>query len=270
MTTRRAHRLPGWFGLGLGLGLALSGTAPASACSGTIYLTFDTGSMSQAALIATTLRQYRAKATFFLANEKTVNGDYTLDPAWAPYWRELIKDGHAFGSHTFDHLVWQRDLPDGHISAKPGFGAKAGQAIALTQAAYCQQLRAVDQRFVQLTGKPLDPLWRAPAGRTSPYTLNAASNCGYRHAGWSAAGFSGDELPSERYPNEVLLAKSLRELRDGDIFMAHLGIWSRKQPWASANLAPLLAGLQQKGFCFATLREHPHYAAVTQVSPLQP
>jgi peptidoglycan/xylan/chitin deacetylase (PgdA/CDA1 family) len=49
-------------------------------------------------------------------------------------------------------------------------------------------------------------------------------------------------------------------LKDGDIFMAHMGIWSRKDPWAPANLEPLIGGLEQKGFCFATLREHPDYA----------
>jgi hypothetical protein len=41
--------------------------------------------------------------------------------------------------------------------------------------------------------------------------------------------------------------------------MAHLGIWSRQDPWAPANLEPLIAGLERKGFCFATLREHPAY-----------
>jgi peptidoglycan/xylan/chitin deacetylase (PgdA/CDA1 family) len=56
-----------------------------------------------------------------------------------------------------------------------------------------------------------------------------------------------------------LLEKALRDLRGGDIFMAHMGIWSRKDPWAPANLDPLIAGLQQKGFCFATLRDHPDF-----------
>jgi peptidoglycan/xylan/chitin deacetylase (PgdA/CDA1 family) len=56
--------------------LALAPAASAErACSGTIYLSFDTGSQSQAQLVADTLRRHRAKATFFLANEKTVNGD---------------------------------------------------------------------------------------------------------------------------------------------------------------------------------------------------
>jgi hypothetical protein len=51
----------------------------------------------------------------------------------------------------------------------------------------------------------------------------------------------------------------LNELKDGNIFMAHLGIWSRKDPWAPAVLEPLITGLEKKGFCFATLREHPGY-----------
>jgi peptidoglycan/xylan/chitin deacetylase (PgdA/CDA1 family) len=55
----------------------------------------------------------------------------------------------------------------------------------------------------------------------------------------------------------VLLKRALDNLKDGDIFMAHMGIWSRKDPWMPANLEPLISGLERKGFCFATLREHP-------------
>jgi len=40
----------------------------------------------------------------------------------------------------------------------------------------------------------------------------------------------------------------------------HLGIWSRKEPWAPAVLEPLIVGLQARGMCFATLREHPQFA----------
>jgi peptidoglycan-N-acetylmuramic acid deacetylase len=40
--------------------------------------------------------------------------------------------------------------------------------------------------------------------------------------------------------------------------MAHLGIWSRADPFAPM-LDPLIAGLKQRGFCFRTLRDHPAY-----------
>ena len=91
--------------------------------------------------------------------------------------------------------------------------------------------------------------------------LAAAKACGYAHVGWAAAGFLGDELPSDKFSNPMLLAKALRDIRSGDILVAHLGIWSRQEPWAPAVLEPLLLGLKARGFCFATLREHPAYRA---------
>jgi peptidoglycan/xylan/chitin deacetylase (PgdA/CDA1 family) len=240
--------------------MTVSTTATGRACQGTIYLSFDTGSQSQAELIAQTLARHRIKATFFLANEKTVNGDYSLDPAWATYWKQLQQDGHAFGSHTFDHVYFLRDLPDGRFEVKPQFGAQAGKKLVWSTQQYCAELARVEQRFKQLTGVPLDPLWRAPGGKLSPQLEKAVLSCGYRHVGWSPAGFSGDELPSESWSNPALLKRALEGLKDGDIFMAHLGIWSRKTAWAPENLEPLIKGLEQKGFCFATLREHPLYS----------
>ena len=91
--------------------------------------------------------------------------------------------------------------------------------------------------------------------------LASAKACGYTHVGWSPAGFLGDELPSETFSNSTLLQKALRDVRSGDILLAHLGIWSRKDPWAPAVLEPLIVGLKERGFCFRTLREHPDYAA---------
>ena len=63
----------------------------------------------------------------------------------------------------------------------------------------------------------------------------------------------GDELDSGRFPNALLLAKASDGIQDGDIAMAHLGIWSRKEAWAPAVLEPLIDNLKQRGFCFATL-----------------
>jgi peptidoglycan/xylan/chitin deacetylase (PgdA/CDA1 family) len=244
------------------LAAALQLAAPAAAapaCQGTIYLTFDTGSQSQAELIADTLKQHRVKATFFLANEKTSRGDYSLDPSWAAYWKARVAEGHAFGSHTFDHVYLRRDAAPGAIAVQPQFGANAGKKLSWSPAQLCEEIKRVDQRFRELTGIGLDPIWRAPGGRVSAASVAAGKACGYAHVGWAKAGFSGDELSSETHPNALLLQRALANLRDGDIFVAHMGIWSRKQAWAPANLEPLIVGLQQKGFCFATLREHPDY-----------
>ncbi|WP_050476933.1 polysaccharide deacetylase family protein [Herbaspirillum rhizosphaerae] len=240
---------------------AQAATDSAASCKGTIYLSFDTGSQSQADYIAQTLNKHHIKATFFLANEKTIHGDYTLDPAWAPYWKARVAEGHAFGTHTFDHVYVQRDLPDGRIEVKPQFGAQAGKKEVWTAAQYCSELQRVADRFTELTGAKLDHLWRAPGGKLTPQLLAAGRACGYSHVAWAEAGFSGDELPSDKWPNAMLLQKMLSRLKDGDIVMAHLGIWSRKDPWAPAVLEPLISGLEQKGYCFATLRDHPAYQA---------
>jgi peptidoglycan/xylan/chitin deacetylase (PgdA/CDA1 family) len=110
-----------------------------------------------------------------------------------------------------------------------------------------------------MTGQKILPLFRAAGGKTSPALVRAAQACGYEHVGWAPAGFLGDELPSDQYPNRVLLERALRNIRSGDILVAHLGIWSRQDPWAPAVLEPLIVGLKQKGFCFATMATHPAY-----------
>ncbi|GLC95906.1 polysaccharide deacetylase [Cupriavidus sp. TA19] len=233
--------------------------AAAKACpAGTLYLTFDTGSMSQAQLIADTLRRHKIRATFFLANEPTVRQDSSLDPSWAPYWKSLAADGHAFGTHTFDH-VYLRGVRAGQVTMRPQFGGQAGKDMVMDAAGFCRELRRSVDAFRDMVGAEMMPLWRAPGGRTAPQTLQWAEQCGFRHVGWAPAGFLGDELASDRYPNAMLLERALDKLRDGDITMAHLGIWSRKDPWAPGVLEPLLSGLERKGFCFATLREHPAY-----------
>ena len=142
---------------------------------------------------------------------------------------------------------------------RPTAGPKKGQEMVWDALAYCAELDRASQRLYAMTGKPSLPLFRAPGGKTSPQLLAVAKACGYAHVGWSPAGFLGDELPSETYSNKSLLDKALRDIRVGDILVAHLGIWSRKDPWAPAVLEPLIVGLRAKGFCFQTLREHPDY-----------
>lgn len=232
----------------LGLLLLCQGAlAQSSPCKGILYLSFDTGNMRHAELIAETLNKHGAKATFFVANEKTQRGDWSLDASWRPYWQARVAEGHAFGSHTWHHGSFRQDKGE-----KVSYRHMDGHAEALDSAAVCQEIRRPDERFKELTGRSLNKLWRAPGGRTTPNTLKAAEACGYRHVGWAPAGFLGDELPSDRYPNAHLLQRALDTLRDGDIIMAHLGIWSRQDPFAPM-LDPLITGLKGKGFCFATL-----------------
>lgn len=234
-----------------------AGSAAAPACTKPVYLTFDTGHMGVAPLVAQVLQDAGVKATFFLANERTQTGGWSLDDQWAPWWRDMVAAGHAFGSHTWDHHTWLADRPDGGFDTRPSMGPQAGKRQVLSAAAYCAELQRPADRFRAITGQAMLPLFRAPGGKTSPALLQAARACGWQHVGWASAGFLGDELPSDRYPNAALLKKALATIRPGDVLVAHLGIWSRQDPWAPAVLAPLISGLQARGLCFATLREHP-------------
>jgi len=233
-------------------------------CQKPLYLTFDTGHMEIAPLVADVLNRQQVRVTFFAANERTKEGDGSLGEHWAPWWRARAAEGHEFASHTWDHTYWRADLGDVHNPAfrvRPSAGAGEGQDSVLSAAEYCEEIARASRRLAVVTGKTPLPLFRAPGGKTSPQLIASAQACGYAHVGWSPAGFLGDELPSERASNAALLRKALRDVRSGDILLAHLGIWSRKDPWAPAVLEPLIVGLKQQGFCFRTLREHPRYGA---------
>jgi peptidoglycan/xylan/chitin deacetylase (PgdA/CDA1 family) len=235
-----------------GVALLASAAVAARECKGTLYLTLDTGNMAHAEAIAATLARHDVKATFFLANEKTLRGDHALDAGWKDYWAARAGEGHAFGSHTWRHGKALRDAPGGAVVLRPEF--PAGPVETLSAESFCAELKRVAQAFRAHTGRGLDPIWRAPGGRTTPNALAAATACGYRHVGWSPAGFLGDELSSETHPNRALVDQAVRSVKNGDILLMHLGIWSRKDPFATM-LDELLTRLEGRGFCFATIPE---------------
>jgi peptidoglycan/xylan/chitin deacetylase (PgdA/CDA1 family) len=260
-TTPRADRRR--FGAAA-LALAAAAALPARAadCGKPVYLTFDTGHMEIAPLVAEVLARQQVKVTFFAANERTMTGDGSLGDHWAPWWKARAAEGHEFASHTWDHVYWRADVPGDppRFRMRPSAGADDGKEQTWTAAQYCDQIAHSASRLEAITGKAPLPLFRAPGGKTSPLLLAQARACGWAHVGWAPAGFLGDELSSESVSNAELLARALRNVRSGDILLAHLGIWSRKDPWAPAVLEPLIVGLKDRGFCFRTLREHPQYA----------
>ena len=232
-------------------------------CQNPVYLTFEAGNMEAAPVVAAALRRQGVRATFFAANERTVQGDGSLGNYWAPWWKARAAEGHEFASNTYDRVVWHADLPgvERRFRIQPSVGALAGREFTWDAAKYCAQISYAAERLQDFTGKKPLPLFRAPGGKTSKRLLESAGACGYAHVGWSATGVLGDDWPSERFSNAVLLNKALQDVRSGDILLAHLGTGGRKDPWAVAVLEPLLLGLKARGFCFQTLREHPSYQA---------
>lgn len=214
--------------------------------------------MVPAERIGAALAARRIRATFFVANEPTlVGGPRALDPVYAPFWKARAGEGHAFGSHTWRHWTLTEDTGDGRVRYRaPGWIAAlggGGPEERLDRSGFESELRRPGEAFAAMTGRALDPLWRAPAGRTTRRSLEWAERSGLRHVGWSEAGFLGDELDSERYPNRVLLERALARIGDGDVLLLHLGTRSRREPFVEV-VEPLLDGLLAKGFRFETLR----------------
>ena len=226
--------------------------AAAANCVGTVYLTIDTGNMQPAEEMAAVLKRHDIKATFFLANEKTVRGDTSLDPSWTAFWKARADEGHAFGSHTWRHWVFRRDIGNDKVS----YEAAAGKAAeALDQAGVCAELKRPETAFRAMTGRGFDGIWRAPGGKLTPNATRFAESCGFKHVPWSPTGFSGDELPSEKFPSAQLIKTQIRDIKDGDILLWHLGIWSRKDP-LYLRFDELIGGLKAKGLCFAKISGH--------------
>ncbi|MBK1658043.1 polysaccharide deacetylase family protein [Paracraurococcus ruber] len=236
---------------GLAAALALPALGRAQpACRGTVYLTIDTGWGREAEQIAGILRRRDVRATLFVADEPTHRGDRSLDESWAPFWRARAAEGHAFASHTWRHWYFAGDPAPGRVryASRRGEGAEQLDAAGL-----CAELRRPVERLQALApGARILPLWRAPGGITTPNALALAAACGLRHQGWTANGFWGDELDSAKHPNDVLARRAIERTRDGEVVVLHWGVRSRKDPFAEV-LDPIIAGLQARGFCFATL-----------------
>jgi len=251
----------------LSLAVTAEPLKPSLQCQKPIYLTLDTGHMGMAPLIADVLRKHQVPVTFFGAHEKTQEGDGSLGQHWSAWWKARGSEGHDFASHTYDHAYWRSDIDARTFKIRPSSGEQKDQNLIWSAENYCANLKKASQRLEAMTGRTSLPLFRAPGGKTSPALLKAASQCGYTHVGWSPAGFLGDELSSQTHSNAALLKTALKSIKTGDILMAHLGIWSRQDPWAPAVLEPLIVGLKDKGFCFASLRQHPQYSKLLAAVP---
>ena len=139
-----------------------------SSCKGTLYLTLDTGNMRHAEVIAGILAKHHVKATFFVAQEKTLRGDMALDQSWSDYWKARVAEGHAFGSHTWRHGSFRKDEAGGKVT----YRLMDGSQRVLDAEQVCTELKKPDLRFAELTGRRLDRRERRAALSCRPVTAD--------------------------------------------------------------------------------------------------
>jgi peptidoglycan/xylan/chitin deacetylase (PgdA/CDA1 family) len=226
--------------------------AAAPACANPVYLTIDPGSMDYAPRIAEVLRRQQVRVTYWVSNQRTQNGEGSLGNLWGGWWKLVGQQGHEFASQTYDHVYWRGDLPGYKTSfrIKPTTGSLAGREFTYDPAKYCEQIEHAARRTEDFTGKKTLPLFHAPGGSTSPKLLASAKACGYAHVDLPRAGQLGKGTP---------LKAALVGIHQGDILFLDLNAAPSTEPWAVANLEPLLVGLKERGLCFATLRQHPAF-----------
>ena len=220
-------------------------------CANPVYLTVDPAKMDFAPRLAEVLRRQQVRVTYWVSNQHTQNGEGSLGNQWGGWWKAVAQQGHEFASQTYDRVYWRADMP----GYKPSFRVKltmgpfAGREFTYEPAKYCEQIEHAARRIEDFTAKKSLPLFRAPGGATSAKLLAAASACGYAHVAFAKPAVLGGRA----------LQAELAGIRAGDTLLVDLNAQSGVEPWAMANLEPLLIGLKERGLCFASLRQHPAY-----------
>jgi peptidoglycan/xylan/chitin deacetylase (PgdA/CDA1 family) len=237
--------------LGIALPSAFAADS-AAGCANPVYLTIDPAAMDYAPRIAEVLRRQQVKVTYWVSNQRTRNGEGSLGNLWGSWWKQVGQQGHEFASQTYDHVYWRGDLPGYKPSfrIKPGTGSMAGREFTYEPAKYCEQIERAARRSEDFTGKKSLPLFHAPGGSISAKLVASARACGYAHVGFAKAGLLG---------RGASLGAALAGIRSGDVLLLDLGAPPNTEPWAMANLEPLILGLKERGLCFATLGQHPAF-----------
>ena len=188
-----------------------------------------------------------------LANERTQDGDASLDDHWAPWWGARRRGPRLRLAHLGP---WQLDGRPCRMDAiRPSMGP-AGRRVTMDAADLLRRTAAPADRFQAMTGQAMGHWFRAPAARPRAHSLLVAA----RACGWTPVGWAGG-LPGRRAAQRALPERATAAARCSASGPATS--WWRT--WASGRAAILGAGgagaadrgPEARGLCFATLREHP-------------
>ena len=186
-----------------------------------IYLTFDEGTpQTYLKEIVDVLNKNDVKATFFLCNNY-IKSDPEL-------MKNLVEHGHSVGNHTHNHETMANYANEENFDT------------------YLQEIKDVEDTFLEITGHPLDKVYREPRGEWSYRSLQIMKDLGYRSYFWSAAynDFSGD------LSKEEALSKLLAQKHNGAIYLIH--------PTNKGNYEAMddfIKTLKEEGYTFGLVKD---------------
>jgi peptidoglycan-N-acetylglucosamine deacetylase len=185
----------------------IGGVTPVPAGKKTLYLTFDDGPSSYTDQVLDLLKQYSAKATFFLLGQqvKALPAGHESDPqAGDLRVRRQLAEGHAIANHTWDHTSLQ--------------GMSSSKFVEEVQ-----WTEGVLQPYGALAKNKTHCL-RPPYGATDTTTASKARALGYTLVLWSV-----DPRDWARPGVDAITTNILGNVRDGAIVLMHDGGGDRTQ-----------------------------------------
>ncbi|HCC01419.1 MAG TPA: delta-lactam-biosynthetic de-N-acetylase, partial [Ruminococcaceae bacterium] len=169
--------------------------------------------------ILDTLKKHHVKATFFVVgNYLQTRPDLV---------KRMVAEGHTVGNHTWHHYDMSK------ISEK---------------AAFEKELRSVETKFKEITGKNMTRVYRPPQGKYRESNLKQAKELGYKTFFWSLAyvDWYKDKQPSR----EEAFQKLLPRTHPGAIVLLHCTSKTN-----SEILDELLTKWQQMGYSFGSVTD---------------
>ncbi len=205
-----------------------------------ILLSFDGGSNSEgAAEILDALKARGIRTTLFLTG--------TFIRKFPALVRRMAAEGHELGNHTTNH---------------PHFAPGMVRDPKWTKERIQEELLSADRALVELLGRPMDPVWRAPYGEHTAEIRRWVEEIGYRHVGWSEGADSLDwATPKERKlyrsGDAVMQRLQARIQKDGSglIVLMHLGSDRDEHDRPSGKLGAFIDRAQAAGYTFVTASE---------------
>lgn len=153
-----------------------------------VYLTFDDGPIPKVTeFVLDTLKRYQVKATFFCLG-KNIEKHPEL-------FNRIIKEGHAVGNHTQNHLN----------------GWKTNAEKYITNVEKCQKI--INSKITETTTK----LFRPPYGRIKTKQAKQLLSRGYKIIMWSVLSADFDV----KITKEKCLENVIKNIKEGDIIVFH-------------------------------------------------
>jgi peptidoglycan/xylan/chitin deacetylase (PgdA/CDA1 family) len=182
-----------------------------------VYLTFDDGTTPEITQwTLNQLKNYNAKATFFCIGDNIRK--------YPEVFKEVVKEGHSIGNHTFNHLNgWKTNTQD-----------------------YIENAKLFEKEYYKRSNENCQ-LFRPPFGKIKPSQSKILRKMGYKIIMWDVLSVDFDITITP----EQCLENVLQNVKSGSIIVFHDSV----KAFANLEYAlpKTLEFLQQKGFVCAEL-----------------